>query len=1320
MSEIDGKIQVQADLVPTNLNPRMAVTSIEFVKGGPQVFTDINELVAFHPNRMKSGMPATVMNWPKTGIITDFRLGVEPSSLLNVSNDSIVTTANFQQYWIVQSQTQKDSTRVYQYSPDGPGGGVPVFPYVSAEESNWVNTRDDSKGHKWMRFRDDDTDSNVDGIFDNWSVPIPIAGIFTTGDYIDVKFLRQAVSTTTHSGTASMTADKYYVVQTARVQIDGDLSLNDIGEFGTSTQAILPAGRVFKYAALNTYTFLVVNTVAATVLETIKAPPRTINGNVNNEPVGWSGTVPAGTDQLWEIQGQKSVYGQLKSAWVLQKIIENPDYVRYSNSPSPHPDTIAGINTPATSGSIADTNLESAGWKKVFNEHYYIATRGDDPGPNLYTNWTVRKINEESGEYTDRVFKLFDINLDLSSPILVAPTNKDATTEGWSDTTLTETSTQINYISEVRKFFNGELKTSWSKPVPYTGKDVYLDIIDPTPTDNFKRNDAGSVTPVTITLVSRLFKGLKQLSEDGTVSISYVWTRVYNGGSIDTTIAGSNSADSFYFQGTTSGAPGPGEYRDGQRLVVKPGAVTGQAVFRCVQTVTMTQGADLTFSEEFTVNDVSDGIDAIGFTVTADSQRTIYDTTNLVFVPAQMVLRAYWSNITPTLRWYRKIAGTWTEIVNGATYTIGGNTCAFQASALFTADGSAQELYFAVSTHPTNPDSADQVTTFSDFITISKLSSAGVGSPGVSSISAVLANEAHTVVLDKSTIVPVSGEIGGDGKARTRVELFDGTTRKVYGTDWTIALATDNNNITFAQRFFDADGSGGGAASATDGEVYVDTWAANARSARCTLTITYGANTIVKQFSIASTLDAPGAILLDIDSNKGYIFTPTDKADKTLTAKLYDTSLTGSQTIPLPDAIYEFRWNVAGVWSALSTGNTRLITQADILVSANVIAEVYKSGSLFRSQTVNITDVNDGKFYRAWTDNAIKPSSTQKLTNQDPTNGVIWPVTVSAVVWRLPTDVHWVNNIPTFAQDATVSSGTYAWGEVYQLRGEKGDQGVNGNFFHSMYYSKIPVNSADPNDPAYTTAPAYGAGGTSSTLTEMKTAGWVSLLPTSGVIWETKRLWVGQGVIFDISADPSTLPVTGSTWSPRTRVSGKDGAKGDSITGPSGPAGPGYNGVTFLGTDGGGGNMYNLNPVNGAAAASFTAPKGTNAPGTFIGWIRKANGTATSLNTTGSWVYIDTGDVSSKEVSITGYMDTGSDIIYQMAFKVNNSISLSGGSLILQRNYSNHNAGVLVRQYHLMYNGLVTGRYIILNVKTHPNYSSGIGGFYGLTVTKIG
>jgi hypothetical protein len=68
----------------------------------------------------------------------------------------------------------------------------------------------------------------------------------------------------------------------------------------------------------------------------------------------------------------------------------------------------------------------------------------------------------------------------------------------------------------------------------------------------------------------------------------------------------------------------------------------------------MVDGDDLVFEEEISILDVSDGLDAVGFVLSADTDRTIYDTVGLAFVPTSFTLRAYWSNIaTPTLYWYK-------------------------------------------------------------------------------------------------------------------------------------------------------------------------------------------------------------------------------------------------------------------------------------------------------------------------------------------------------------------------------------------------------------------------------------------------------------------------------------------------------------------------------------------------------------------------------------------------------------------------------------------------------------------------------------------
>ncbi len=1128
---LEGKIQIQADIVPTNDNERMAVTDVKYVKGAPILAQSIAGLIAQHPNRLKLGNQATVYGYPNPGVVTDFRLVVEPSTLVDSNGDSIINIDNFDIYWIVQSSTQTASTRVYQYAPDGPGGGAPLYPYEDnpAAEVNWKNTRDDSAGHKWLRFRDDDVDANDDGIFDNWSVPISFSTPYATGDYIENRFKRQIVSTSVISVPASMTNDKYYIVESGQVQIDGDLTLAEIGYYGTDTTAVMYIGRTFKKVAGLTYTFL----NSGTVTETLKAPPRTISGVPNNEPAGWTDSIPGGTDQLWQITGQKSVYGQLKSDWTLSKINENPDYVRYSNNASPHPDTIVGINDPATTGSAGDLALIAEGWVSVYAGQDFMATRSDDPGAPLYTPWLVQKINEESGEYVDHVYKLFSINLDADSVLIVAPTLRDPTQEGWSDVPLPETDTTINYESTARKFYNGELKTSWSKPIPYTGKDTFNDVIAATPGDNFKYDSQGNVEPAGgITLQANLYKGLSKLWENTDVSITYAWKKVYDNGAIVDVSPTSNPADPFY----TLGAALP--IRANQRVVVKADGVTGLAVFRCTQTVTFATGDPLVFEEEISLLDVSDGIDAKALAVTADAPIAVFDTVNLVFSPVTMVLRTYVSNlVAPTINYFRRDGGVWTKLTGalptgygqtGSVLTI--NLSALPKSNLFGETGNSEEKLFAASTHATDPDSADYDTTFSDYITISKLGSANVGSPGENAVLAVLDNEAHTVVLDTVTGIPQAGEVA---KATSKISVYDGTTKLNYNTaQYTVTV----DNTT--QFVVTNPGTGDAVVSLVNA-----TWVNGIRSYVGTLTITYGAIVLTKKFSLSSTMDAPGAIILDIDSDKGFVFTPQDKTDKIFTAVLYENG----EPMALPNAAYTFRWTKNNVAGSTSTTNfVDTITRAQILSYSEVTVDVFKDANPtpYRSRTVYVSDVNDGRSYRAWTDNATKPTASQDLTAQDPTDGGIWPVTVSGVIWRLPTDAHWATNVPTFAQDAEENAGVFTWGPVYQLKGEQGDQGPNGDFLHPLYKAEDPG------------PPAFGVNGNTSTLAQMKAVGWTSLLPGSGIIWKTDRLWNGEGVTFDVNGDPSTAP-SGAIWSAAVRISGKDGATGSTgATGPQGPAGP--------------------------------------------------------------------------------------------------------------------------------------------------------------------
>jgi hypothetical protein len=1283
---LEGKIQIQSTLVPTNDNPRMPVTEVKYIKGAPQIFSSIAELVEFHPNRMIKGMTATISGWPGINDVSHLILKSDPALLVDSNGDSIITENNFNQYWDIDDQTTASQIRVRQYAPDSAGGGAPVYPYTLVEEVNWKNTFDPNQGHKWMRMRDDDVDDNADGIFDNWTAPIAIVNAFTSGDYIDKRFKREGTPASFNSQITSeggLTVDNYYVVDEDDLEVTGNLSLIDIGEVTTSGTVVLTLGRVFKYVSGLTYNFNY-GMGAGKLRRIIKTPPRTVTGTPNNEPSGWFDTPPVGTDQLWEISGQKSVYGQLKSDWLLKKVVEDPNYTRYSNSPSPHPDTLCGVNESAATSSAADLRLVAAGWNSEYTgEEAFIARRTGGSPP--YSAWLVEKISEESGEYVDRVFKLFDMNLDADGYVIAAPTDSDATREGWSDAPLQETATQINFVSEARKFFDGTLKTAWSQPVPFTGKDVFTDVIESIPADNFRYDGAGNVTPSEITLTAKLYKGVTKLWEEFGVTISYAWKIVYNDGNIVDIASTSNPADDFYTpavtgsgiadsggsntvindalgdfvskgvlagdkiwnvtdgsyatvvtvnsatQITTTGLTGGADntfssgdvyflqvdnyVRANQVAIIKPGAITGAATVRCIQTITMTEASNLVFEEEISLIDVTDGKDAKALTITADNYRFLYDSTGLVFSPLNLVLRAYHSNLPGvTLYWYYWNGSAWVQIISGVNnYTISGNVLSSTAANRFLADSSHQEIRYAVSTlgPAGNPDAADYEDSFSDFLTIAKLSAANVGVNGEDALNATLSNEAHTVVLDSATTVPATGEVA---KATTRIAVYEGNVKLDYHlAEFSIALG--GGESTYFAVTDPNDATGDAVVSLID-----SSWVAGVRSYQAHLAITYGGITLNKVFSLSSTLDAPGAIILDIDSDKGFVFTPTDKSNKTLTAKLYNSALSGDQSITLPGAYY-FQWVVGGVtsgWSNAAGAHQKVVTQANILTSANVTVRISTSVSgtpIYRERTISLSDVIDGRAYRAWTET---DPGANILTTQNPTLGTsgnfvggvakaLDPIT-GTQEWRLQGDSYWNTHSPLYSQDAYVdpNTGNWAWTPKYRIKGEQGDQGGAGHFQYAMYkatyrimasqttlaafaaasgsytFTKGSVIYLNAPGPAYyynggtktlvgsydtTLVPPDFANGNSDTATLAQMIGtgtayadWFSRPPISGVIWKTERLWNGEGVSFNVNGDPvGAIEVSGSKWATPVKITSLDGSgfKGDvGDVGPTGPQGP--------------------------------------------------------------------------------------------------------------------------------------------------------------------
>lgn len=1229
----EGLIPIQSGIVPNNLNPRAWITDNRYVKGAPQTFDSLATLIAFHPFKMSRGMNATVLNFPEISIVSSFRLIGDPAFMIDGAKETIVTIDNYTTYWELVDEVRSTAITVYMYAPDGPGGGAPIYPYTVSSEltAGWEPVFNSNKGHRWMRFRTDDVDTNADGVYDNWTQPIRVSDAFTTGDYIENRFKRQAVDVTVYSSEVGLVSGNYYSVLTGTIDKDDNGIISVFG-IGFTFEYIVGAGI--------SYTF---NT--ATVQETVPAPPRTVNGLPNNDPSadGWQDTIPTAPvgEQLWQIWAQKSVYGQLKSDWRIKQVNEDPDFIRYSNSASPHPDTIVNTTTVATLGSAGDLALIAEGWVSAYDNNVFMAQR-DLISVGLYTAWSIQKIDEESGEFTDNVFKLFDLNLDSDDISLQPPVGRDALAEGWSDAPITEPSdgTQINYISTARKFFDGTLKTPWSSPVPYTGKDAWNDVISSDTGDDFKYDKLGVVTPTQIVLTSKLYKGIAEMWISNT--ITYVWEIVFNGagGLPPGTQAGLQGGQPlFYYNAVAIDNPGdPTHIQIGQFVTVLPDAIDGKGIIKCTQTIEISAGNTIDFIEEFSILDVTDGNDAKALQLNTDTYVLVYDGTSTSISPSTVSLRGYFSNlINQTWRWWIDVGntGTWIEIVTRNGYSKNGLILDFDTSLLgdagwgvnadWSQDGTKQENRFAVTNYNGNPDSPSVILAdeeFRDIVTITKLSSAGVGSDGDSAVAIVLDNETHSVVLNSTTGVPQVNQIGLSSPASTKVLFYDGLIPRVYvpaapaADEWTISSITVtaldqagvsvNADVTAGQ----SDGTPGDA----EAQVYVSTWVstnfptAATISAQLTINISYNGGSYTKVFTLSSTLDAPGAVILDIDSDKGFIFDVSDRTDKTLTADVIDD--TGN----FSEADFYFNWYIEGVWSGWSVlgVNTKIITHTNVRISADVKCAISTNPAAnpdtqaFRKRTIRFSDIQDGKVFIFYND-VVSPTPAKPIGDgrQNSQLGT----------WYRSDDVYWATNTIEWASDGNESNtdGTWVWSEPYRVGGEKGDQGENGGFEMVLF----KLNSIVKPDNTFS-------------IDTHINAGWSATPPTptpDSTMYMISRFYKGEDggftVAFDSNgipswngiednSDPSTKALGGSTWTaaktliltPATPLDGDAGDAGDRGWSP-----------VF--------STYNYSPSIILRLIDWTGGQGTK-PG-FVGYFVTPTGLSSSPQHSGN-IKGDTGE----------------------------------------------------------------------------------------------
>ncbi|MHA2063269.1 MAG: hypothetical protein ACXABY_02690, partial [Candidatus Thorarchaeota archaeon] len=463
-------------------DPKLWMARLPDIKAAPQIFNTLEELIAYHPNKMELGMKCNVRGHTRSSewwTPKEFELGTLPDvdteyPLTLTESDSTF----YKNFWIERIDNEYDGAETYQYAPDYTDGGAPPYPYIESdpgvgnpgkdqwdwEQANW-KARDESLNQKWVRFKIGNGP---------WSIPLPINAQLNRDDYINNRYTRNAVKPDTPPRTVSG-------------------SPNNIPE-------------VF------------------------------ISGS--GQGYIWEDKIQdaQGSGTLWEIRGAKSVMGQLKSEWLGPfEIVEDLDLVRYSANGSPDPNGIVGTTTTITESDQYDLALEAAGWDAVPDDDTRYMAKREDLGGGTYSTWIVLQTSAESGEYPANIFKLMPSN--ATAAYLATQTPTGDFPDGWVDEPLEETDNLINYISTTIKYFNGVNKRAWSLPRKFTGQPQYFTYITSDYGDTFKYSPSSETdTPApdntsNITLTCHIDYGNiidYDSSPPSGVNVAYDWDMIYD------------------------------------------------------------------------------------------------------------------------------------------------------------------------------------------------------------------------------------------------------------------------------------------------------------------------------------------------------------------------------------------------------------------------------------------------------------------------------------------------------------------------------------------------------------------------------------------------------------------------------------------------------------------------------------------------------------------------------------------------------------------------------------------------------------------------
>ena len=253
--------------------------------------------------------------------------------------------------------------------------------------------------------------------------------------------------------------------------------------------------------------------------------------NYKDLPMGWLNTPGPDyatrilTEDLYRSQAIKNPYGVLKSNWDIPLLVSSdPNIVRYGNTPG------------------STDFLNDIYWRGYYTPGLdtYMATRPD----GVSTEWTISKIDQEDGEFTDFVFMALSLaatsgDIIAATPTLPVPIG-GAFPNNCQDGPFEVGVNEVLYMSKAVKYADGSLKTPWTLPKRFDGIDVIQAVLSTTPGDTFYqyRNTSGDLAFAfpAITIAAELYKGMTLLSGIS----AYNW---YRGSTLITFDSGTRKAN---------------------------------------------------------------------------------------------------------------------------------------------------------------------------------------------------------------------------------------------------------------------------------------------------------------------------------------------------------------------------------------------------------------------------------------------------------------------------------------------------------------------------------------------------------------------------------------------------------------------------------------------------------------------------------------------------------------------------------------------------------------------------------------------------------